>query len=36
VSTIARAVASVGDSQNTTPSSGPSQAVFMLGIRHSF
>lgn len=34
--TIADAVAVVGDSQNTTPSSGPSQFVGMVGIRHSF
>jgi predicted porin len=33
---IADAVAVVGDSQNTTPSSGPSQFVGMVGIRHSF
>ncbi|UVS98071.1 porin [Burkholderia glumae] len=33
---IVSAVASVGDSQNTTPSSGPSQIVCMLGIRHAF
>jgi predicted porin len=30
------AVAVVGDSQNTTPSSGPSQFVGMVGIRHAF
>lgn len=34
--TIADAVAVVGDSQNTTPSSGPSQFVGMVGIKHSF
>ncbi|MEM5369706.1 porin [Paraburkholderia azotifigens] len=34
--TIADAVAVVGDSQNTTPSSGPSQFVGMVGIRHAF
>ena len=33
---IADSVAVVGDSQNTTPSSGPSQFVGMVGIRHSF
>ncbi|SAK80191.1 porin [Caballeronia hypogeia] len=33
---IANAVAVVGDSQNTTPSSGPSQFVAMFGIRHAF
>jgi predicted porin len=33
---IANAVAVVGDSQNTTPSSGPSQFVAMVGIRHAF
>ncbi|MGH8778169.1 porin [Paraburkholderia sp.] len=33
---IADSVAVVGDSQNTTPSSGPSQFVGMLGIRHAF
>lgn len=33
---IADAVAVVGDSQNTTPSSGPSQFVGMVGIRHAF
>ncbi|CAL62677.1 Putative porin [Herminiimonas arsenicoxydans] len=31
-----RAVAVVGDSQNGTPSDGANQAVFMVGIRHSF
>ena len=30
------AVAVVGDSQNTTPSSGPSQFVGMVGLRHAF
>lgn len=30
------AVASVGDSQNTTPSSNGRQAVLMAGLRHSF
>ena len=33
---IADAVAVVGDSQNTTPSSGPSQLVGMVGLRHAF
>lgn len=33
---IADAVAVVGDSQNATPSSGPSQFVAMVGIRHAF
>ncbi|WP_443113557.1 porin [Herbaspirillum seropedicae] len=33
---IVNAVASVGDSQNGTPSSGSGQFVAMLGIRHSF
>jgi len=33
---IADAVAVVGDSQNTTPSSGPSQFVGMVGLRHAF
>lgn len=33
---IADAVAVVGDSQNTTPSSGPSQFVAMVGMRHAF
>lgn len=33
---IVNAVASVGDSQNGTPSSGPSQFVGMVGIRHFF
>jgi predicted porin len=33
---IADAVAVVGDSQNTSPSSGPSQFVAMVGIRHAF
>ncbi|WP_133645629.1 porin [Paraburkholderia flava] len=33
---IADSVAVVGDSQNTTPSSGPSQFVGMVGIRHAF
>ena len=33
---IVNAVASVGDSQNGTPSSGPSQFVGMVGIRHVF
>ncbi|CAG9220294.1 Porin [Paraburkholderia caribensis] len=33
---IADAAAVVGDSQNTTPSSGPSQFVGMVGIRHAF
>lgn len=33
---IADAVAVVGDSQNGTPSSGPSQFVAMIGIRHAF
>jgi predicted porin len=36
VSTVVNAVASVGDSQNGTPSNGPSQFVGMVGIRHSF
>jgi predicted porin len=34
--TIADSVAVVGDSQNGTPSSGPSQFVGMVGIRHAF
>ena len=34
--TIGDAVASVGDSQNGTPSNGPSQFVGMVGIRHFF
>ncbi|MFM0593192.1 MULTISPECIES: porin [Paraburkholderia] len=34
--TITDAVAVVGDSQNTTPSSGPSQFVGMVGLRHAF
>ncbi|MBB5418444.1 porin [Paraburkholderia atlantica] len=34
--TIADAVAVVGDSQNTAPSSGPSQFVGMVGLRHAF
>jgi predicted porin len=33
---VVDAVAVVGDSQNTTPSSGPSQFVGMVGIRHAF
>ncbi|CCD38494.1 Outer membrane porin protein 32 precursor,putative 3-hydroxyphenylpropionic acid porine [Candidatus Paraburkholderia kirkii UZHbot1] len=33
---IANAVAVVGDSQNATPFSGPSQFVAMVGIRHAF
>nr|WP_311529425.1 porin [uncultured Ralstonia sp.] len=33
---IVDAVASVGDSQNGTPSNGRSQFVGMVGIRHSF
>ena len=33
---IIDAVAVVGDSQNTTPSSGPSQFVGMVGLRHAF
>lgn len=33
---IVDAVASVGDSQNGTPSNGRSQFVAMLGLRHSF
>ncbi|SAK58949.1 porin [Caballeronia fortuita] len=33
---IANAVAVVGDSQNTSPASGPSQIVAMVGIRHAF
>ncbi|SAK67838.1 porin [Caballeronia catudaia] len=33
---IANAVAVVGDSQNGTPSSGQSQFVAMVGIRHAF
>jgi predicted porin len=33
---IVDAVAVVGDSQNTTPSSGPSQFVGMVGLRHAF
>ncbi|WP_439891625.1 porin [Ralstonia sp. 25C] len=33
---IVNAVASVGDSQNGTPSNGPSQFVGMVGIRHFF
>ncbi|RDJ98951.1 porin [Paraburkholderia lacunae] len=33
---IRDAVAVVGDSQNTTPSSGPSQFVGMVGLRHAF
>jgi predicted porin len=33
---ITNAVAVVGDSQNTTPSSGPSQFVGMVGLRHAF
>lgn len=33
---IVDAVAVVGDSQNATPSSGPSQFVGMVGIRHTF
>jgi predicted porin len=32
---ITDAVAVVGDSQNTTPSSGPSQFVGMVGPRHA-
>jgi len=34
--TIANTVAVVGDSRNSTPSSGPSQFVGMVGIRHAF
>ncbi|KLU24801.1 porin [Caballeronia mineralivorans PML1(12)] len=33
---IVDAVAVVGDSQNTSPSSGPSQFVGIVGIRHAF
>jgi predicted porin len=33
---ISDAVAVVGDSQNTTPSSGPSQFIAMIGMRHAF
>ena len=33
---IVDAVAVVGDSRNTTPSSGPSQFVGMVGLRHAF
>ncbi len=33
---IVDAMAVVGDSQNTTPSSGPSQFVGMVGVRHAF
>ena len=33
---IIDAVAVVGDSQNATPSSGPSQFVGMVGLRHAF
>jgi predicted porin len=33
---IVDAVAVVGDSQNATPSSGPSQFVGMVGLRHAF
>ncbi|WP_175773434.1 porin [Paraburkholderia phenazinium] len=33
---ITDAVAVVGDSQNGTPSSGPSQFVGMVGVRHTF
>lgn len=36
VTEITDAVAVVGDSQNTTPSSGPSQVVRMVGLRHAF
>ncbi|MFC3653696.1 porin [Dyella humi] len=36
VSTIVDATASVGDSQNGMPSSGPSQGVAMLGVRFKF
>jgi predicted porin len=36
VTGITDAVAVVGDSQNTTPSSGPSQFVGMVGLRHAF
>jgi predicted porin len=36
VSNIIGATASVGDSQNGTPSSGPSQFVTMLGVRFRF
>ena len=32
---VTAAVAVVGDSQNTTPSSGPSQFVGMVGPRHA-
>jgi predicted porin len=34
--TITNSVAVVGDSQNTSPSSGQSQFVAMVGIRHAF
>ncbi|KXV16868.1 porin [Caballeronia megalochromosomata] len=33
---IADAVAVVGDSQNASPSAGPSQFVAMVGVRHAF
>jgi predicted porin len=33
---IVDAVASVGNSQNSTPSSGPAQFVAMFGVRHNF
>ena len=33
---IVDAVAVVGDSQNTSPSSGPSQFVGVVGVRHAF
>ena len=33
---IQNAVASVGDGQNSTPSSGPHQFVFVVGIQHTF
>ncbi|MDO1742052.1 hypothetical protein Q2331_25800, partial [Escherichia coli] len=33
---MTNAVSVVGDSQNTTPSSGPSQFVGMVGLRHAF
>jgi len=35
-SSIMNAVAAVGDSQSGTPSSGPSQFVGMIGLRHFF
>jgi predicted porin len=36
ISAIVNAAASIGDSQNGTPSSGPSQFVAMLGLRFKF